>query len=104
MRVQAACNRVRQPCGCVSWDEMESGEWVRRDWLCSPHLIDWLRSDEGEAWSRDRARWRPSGAVPATAMFRAPGPVNAEWDPCGRHDVPPFSPGQIKDATTGTEG
>ena len=34
---QAACNRVRQPCGCASWDRLESGEWVRKHWLCDRH-------------------------------------------------------------------
>jgi len=41
MRIQAACNRVAQPCGCTSWDELEpeSGGWVRRRWLCTRHEI-----------------------------------------------------------------
>ena len=48
----------------------------------SAEIIAWLRSAEGEAWSRDRTRYQPSGPIPA--MYREPGPVDQAWDPCGR--------------------
>ena len=53
-------------------------------------VIAWLESPEGEEWSRDRTRWQPSSAAPAT--YRTPGPVNPAEDPTGR---PPLTPEQI---------
>ena len=58
-------------------------------------VIEWLESDEGWEWSRDRTRWQPSTAAPAT--YRTPGPVDEEWDPCGR---PHASLEDTKDAAT----
>jgi len=34
---QAACNRTFWCCGCVSWYQLEGGEWVLRTWLCNRH-------------------------------------------------------------------
>jgi hypothetical protein len=39
MAIQMACNPTRQPCGCTAWDQLESGRWVRRYWLCNRHEI-----------------------------------------------------------------
>jgi hypothetical protein len=40
---QAARNRVTEPCGCASWDQLEGGRWVRRRWLCNRHEEDAAR-------------------------------------------------------------
>ena len=57
----------------------------------SADIIEWLRSPEGEEWSRSRAQ-NPFyiGAGPSPA--KDPGPVNADWDQCGR---PPLTPEQV---------
>ena len=39
MRFQAACNRAEQSCGCLSWDQWESGVWVRKRFLCNTHEV-----------------------------------------------------------------
>jgi hypothetical protein len=53
-------------------------------------IIDWLRSDEGEAWSRSRVQ-RDFWTGPAPSPAKDPGPVNAAEDPCGR---PPIGRGE----------
>ena len=51
----------------------------------SADIIEWLRSPEGEEWSRSRAQ-NPFyiGQGPSPSPAKDPGPVNADWDPCGR--------------------
>jgi hypothetical protein len=48
-------------------------------------VIEWLRSPEGEDWSRDRAS-RPPGETSRVMVtpWRATGPLSAGSDPCGR--------------------
>jgi len=86
---QAACNRVTRPCGCATWDELEAGEWVRREWLCTPHLIAWLRSEEGVNWSRSLTRY--NNTSPPIAMWKH-SPGDPSEDPTGR---PPLTPAQV---------
>jgi hypothetical protein len=47
-------------------------------------VIEWLRSDEGEQWSRDRAA-RPGEDIShdTETWWRATGPLAADADPCG---------------------
>jgi hypothetical protein len=64
----------------------------------SDDVIAWLRSDEGEEWSRTRVQhqfW--TGQAPSPA--KDPGPVNAGEDPCGR---PPLSREQTPPAEAAT--
>ena len=64
----------------------------------SADIIAWLNSDEGEEWSRLRAR-SDSSAAP---MLWKQSPGNPAEDPCGTPH-PPFT-GMVTDAATGTEG
>lgn len=49
----------------------------------SADVIAWLRSDEGEEWSRSRAQSSFfTGQAPSP--YKDPGPVNAAEDPTGR--------------------
>ena len=57
----------------------------------SADIIAWLRSPEGEEWSRERTK-RSTGA--GVAPWRTLEPAVLEDDPCGR---PPLS---TKDAAT----
>ena len=57
-------------------------------------VIEWLESDEGVEWSRQRTQYQPAGPIPAT--YRTPGPVDPSEDPTGR---PPLTPEEI--AATG---
>ena len=61
-------------------------------------IIEWLRSDEGEQWSRLRARSDASAAP----RFWQTSPGNPAEDPCGTPH-PPFT-GMVTDAAAGTEG
>ena len=56
----------------------------------SADIIAWLRSPEGEEWSRARTSWQPSSAAPSP--YRNPGPVNPAFDPTG---APPLTPEEI---------
>lgn len=49
-------------------------------------IISWLRSEEGEAWSRSRVQDDWFGGR-APSPVKDPGPVNAEFDPCGRGPI-----------------
>ena len=60
-------------------------------------VIAWLRSPEGEEWSRSRAQ-SPFYGGQAPSPAKDPGPVDAEFDPCGR---PPLTAAET--AATGTE-
>jgi hypothetical protein len=61
----------------------------------SAEIIAWLRSPEGEEWSRQRNQYSSSAAP---LMDRRTGPVNQADDPCGRL---PLTPEEIA-ATEGT--
>ena len=51
-------------------------------------VAEWLRTPEGEAWSRDRHAGRPAEFVPPEGtLWRATGPLGAADDPCGRPPV-----------------
>lgn len=51
----------------------------------SAAVIAWLRSPEGEAWSRSRAlAGAPGPVVYLQVLWRATGPLDAGSDPCGR--------------------
>ena len=91
---QVACNRLTQPCGCATWDELEAGAWVRREWTCHQHIIAWLRSDKGEEWSRSRNVYGSSAAP----KFWQESPGDPGEDPTGR---PPLTPEQIAAKETG---
>jgi len=47
-------------------------------------VVEWLRSDEGEQWSRERAS-QPAGETSRVMVtpWRATGPLDARQDPCG---------------------
>jgi len=71
-------------------------------------VVAWLRSPEGEEWSRGRALERAEGEpvfcpCPQT-LWRATGPLDAGSDPCGR---PPAGAnrkgGQVNGYYDGTE-
>jgi hypothetical protein len=48
-------------------------------------VVEWLRSDEGEQWSRDRALASPAEIDhDLETWWRATGPLSAASDPCGR--------------------
>ena len=64
----------------------------------SADIIAWLRSAEGEAWSRARAIRSSFFTGRAPSPYKDPGPVNAAEDPTGR--PPTKGPAQI--AATGT--
>ena len=63
------------------------GECVHRACGCHEFRLDpnspaaWLRSPEGEAWSRRRSETGPLGT---SATFRRDGLVDQAEDPCGR--------------------
>jgi len=53
----------------------------------SEEVIAWLRSEEGEEWSRARSQSLfYTGGAPV--MAREPGPVDASEDPTGRPPLP----------------
>lgn len=54
--------------------------------------IEWLRSDEGAQWSRDRVE-RPAEEISHDmgTWWRATGPLDAAHDPCGRPPGIPFA-------------
>jgi len=56
-------------------------------------VIAWLRSPEGEEWSRARAMADPGPIVIMRPWWRAKGPLPRRHDPCGR-------PPQARTATT----
>ena len=76
------------------------GECVHRACGCYEFRLDpespaaWLRSTEGEQWSRRRSEVGPLGT--ATVM-RRDGPIDAAEDPCGRGPRTP-------EETAATEG
>lgn len=47
-------------------------------------VVEWLRSDEGEQWSRDRTMADPGPIVIMRPWWRARGPLPRRHDPCGR--------------------
>ena len=63
----------------------------------SADVIAWLRSAEGEEWSRSRAAYQPTGTPPHLYQY---GPGNPAEDPCGRPHAP-FTP---EDAATEKAG
>lgn len=53
-------------------------------------VVAWLRSPDGEEWSRDRALARADGdpvVCPPQTLWRPAGPMDAASDPCGRPPV-----------------
>ena len=66
----------------------------------SGDVIEWLRSEEGEAWSRSRHQHNFFNGGPAPSPVKDPGPVNQAEDPAGR--LPIKGPALI--AATGTDG
>ena len=50
----------------------------------SADIIAWLRSEEGEAWSRSRAAYQPTTSPPC--LYRQ-GPGDVAEDPAGRPPV-----------------
>jgi hypothetical protein len=51
----------------------------------SADVVAWLRSPEGEEWSRDRALHRADGepvACPPQTLWRPAGPMGSDLDPC----------------------
>jgi hypothetical protein len=48
----------------------------------SADIIAWLRSDEGEKWSRDHHN-RPSGVPNSPVIIATTGVVDLTQDPCG---------------------
>ena len=54
-------------------------------------VVEWLRSPEGEQWSRDRALAGPGPTVPIQPCWRAKGPLPQRHDPCGRPPGIPFA-------------
>jgi len=39
MAISITCNPVKHQCGCSTWDELESGVWVRKHWPCNRHSL-----------------------------------------------------------------
>jgi len=62
----------------------------------SADVIAWLRSPEGEAWSRERSAYQPTTTAPRFFQW---GPGDPAEDPTGRG---PITPG--KDAATEKAG
>ena len=55
----------------------------------SADIIDWLRSPEGEEWSRTRFAYQPTSGPPIMYQHDPGDPAE---DPCGR---PPLPAGEI---------
>ena len=53
----------------------------------SDAAIAWLRTADGEQWSRERhaiSSGRPEFVPPPQTLWRATGPLPRRHDPCGR--------------------
>ena len=56
--------------------------------MSAADVVAWLRSPEGEEWSRSRTLERAGDPVVyMQVLWRATGPLDAGSDPCGRPPV-----------------
>jgi hypothetical protein len=51
-------------------------------------VVAWLRSPEGEQWSRARALAADNPVTLEPVLWRARGPLRRDLDPCGSGPLP----------------